>query len=68
MGALTRLIIAIWATYCLFSIGASFLLMPPGDWGHFSADLGAGYDLGYRRRGAALYAGCLVASPFRERI
>jgi hypothetical protein len=68
MVALTRLIIAIWATYCLFFIGASFLLMPPGDWGHFSADLVAGMTWATVAAGAALYAGYLVASPFRERI
>jgi hypothetical protein len=68
MVALTRLIIAIWATYCLFSVGASFLLMPPGDWGHFSADLVAGMTWATVAAGAALYASYLVASPFRERI
>jgi hypothetical protein len=39
MATFTRLVIAIWATYVLFSIGTSFLLMPPGDWGSFLADL-----------------------------
>jgi hypothetical protein len=39
MATFTRLVIAIWATYGLFSIGASLLLMPPGNWGNFLSDL-----------------------------
>ncbi len=55
------------ATYCLFSIGASFPLMLPGDWDQFSADLVPGMTLATVAAGAALYAGFLVALPFLGR-
>jgi hypothetical protein len=68
MATFTRLVIEVWATYGLFYAGTAFLLMPPGDWGHFSADLILGITWATVAAGGALYAGYLVALPFRRRI
>jgi hypothetical protein len=62
----TRLVIAIWATYCLFSIGASFLLMPRGHWGDFLADLVPTVIWAAVIAGGAWFAGCLVVRLFRR--
>jgi hypothetical protein len=63
MATLTRLMIAIWVTYCLFSIGAFFLLMPPGHWGDFLADLVPTMIWAAVIAGVAWFAGYLWLGP-----
>jgi hypothetical protein len=67
MASFTRLVIAIWATYGLFSIGASFFLMPPGHWGDFLADLVPTMIWAAVVAGVAWFAGYLVVWSLRRR-
>jgi hypothetical protein len=67
MATFTRLVIAIWATYCLFSIGASFLLMSPGNWGDFLAELVPIMNWAAVVAGGVWLAGYFMAWSFRRR-
>src|SRR5260221_11036570 len=65
MATFTRLVIAIFATYCLFSIGASFLMMSPGNWAGFLADLVPTMIWAAVIAVVAWFAGYLVVRVFR---
>ena len=67
MATFTRLVIAIFATYCLFSIGASFLMMSPGNWSGFLADLVPTMIWAAVIAVVAWFAGYLVVWLFRAR-